>query len=463
MEKDSVIHPDSSHASQAAEGDSLHHQPTDSPSDSESEQGESSSASFKPVVTQSSSTLSAHGEDANTNCKTESVTDSSDSPVHTQPVSSQVGEVGDGSDNDEFLSASEGEDDDDEQKLEEWAETISDLKDIISTPLSTEKEFSSEKREVCSHEKSEEKSPAVGCDNGENAALDTFTEKPEKCVETSSDSNVPDKEQMDSSSEMCQDSVPKKDEAFENETEKLVEEVIAAAGLGSEEDDEAGAEDDGGDGENKESEELKKEEMEAELKRQEEEDTLPEKELQKRLSDAVEVKTRGNDAFKSGEYHEALQLYSEALELCPLKYIHQRALMLSNRAACQNREGYYERAVKDSSKSVELDPSYIKAYFRRADAYEKLEKLEEALKDHQKVVEMDRTQAASFHACVRLEKEIQERNEKMKDEMLGKLKDLGNLVLRPFGLSTNNFQLQQDPNSGSYSVQFVQQPPTNGH
>jgi len=115
-----------------------------------------------------------------------------------------------------------------------------------------------------------------------------------------------------------------------------------------------------------------------------------------------------------------------------------------------------EECVEDCTKAVELQPDYAKAYSRRAIANEKLEHLDAALDDYKKVLQYDSKNREAHVAVMRLPQQIEEQREKMKKEMFSKLKDLGDMCLRPFGLSTNNFQMVQDPNTGSYSINFVQ-------
>ncbi|KAI1765395.1 hypothetical protein GGR53DRAFT_490309 [Hypoxylon sp. FL1150] len=50
--------------------------------------------------------------------------------------------------------------------------------------------------------------------------------------------------------------------------------------------------------------------------------------------------------------------------------------------------------------------------------------------------------------------------EKEMSEMWGKLKDLGNGILKPFGLSTDNFQMTKDEKTGGYSMNFSQNGPS---
>ncbi|KAF4125429.1 Tetratricopeptide repeat protein 1 [Geosmithia morbida] len=56
----------------------------------------------------------------------------------------------------------------------------------------------------------------------------------------------------------------------------------------------------------------------------------------------------------------------------------------------------------------------------------------------------------------RLEPKVKEAQEREMGEMWSKLKEMGNGLLKPFGLSTNNFQMVKDEATGGYSMNFNQ-------
>ncbi|XP_076625056.1 tetratricopeptide repeat domain 1 [Colletes latitarsis] len=185
---------------------------------------------------------------------------------------------------------------------------------------------------------------------------------------------------------------------------------------------------------------------------------LSESEKETFRNEAAKLKDEGNDLFKSGEYTKAISVYTQGIQTCPLSYSKERSVLYANRAAAKSKCLEKESAILDCTKAIELDPSYLKVLVRRAQLYEETDKLDEALEDFKKILTYDSSHAEANYAVRRLPSLIEERNEKLKEEMFGKLKDLGNMVLKPFGLSTNNFQLEKDPNSGSYSVKFQQNP-----
>ncbi|CAL8362206.1 unnamed protein product [Lota lota] len=187
---------------------------------------------------------------------------------------------------------------------------------------------------------------------------------------------------------------------------------------------------------------------------------LTEEEKEVRRQQSLVLKEEGNALFKSGEHLEAEIRYTAALRTCPVCFSRERAVLFSNRAAACLHLDRKECAIADCSKALQLDPGYTRALLRRAQLYEASEQLDQALLDYQNLLETQPGHQEARAACMRLPREIQEKNERLKEEMMGKLKDLGNMFLRPFGLSTNNFQVNQDP-AGAYSINFVQGPGNN--
>lgn len=120
--------------------------------------------------------------------------------------------------------------------------------------------------------------------------------------------------------------------------------------------------------------------------------------------------------------------------------------------------------MESCTRSAEMNPSYVKAYIRRSQAYLALEKLDDCLagtnpcndlnSDYDKILELDPSLSQYESKRKRLAKQIEERNEKLKEEMLGKLKDVGNKILGKFGMSLDNFKMEKDPATGGYSIKF---------
>eukprot|EP00540_Astrosyne_radiata_P015567 CAMPEP_0116838276 /NCGR_PEP_ID=MMETSP0418-20121206/9121_1 /TAXON_ID=1158023 /ORGANISM="Astrosyne radiata, Strain 13vi08-1A" /LENGTH=198 /DNA_ID=CAMNT_0004468257 /DNA_START=24 /DNA_END=621 /DNA_ORIENTATION=- len=129
-----------------------------------------------------------------------------------------------------------------------------------------------------------------------------------------------------------------------------------------------------------------------------------------------------------------------------------------NRAACLLHLERFEEALVDCQVAVLLNPTYTKAWMRRSTAHEKTDRIEEALQDAKKALQTNPGNANLRKTVDRLQKLEDERLEKLKEETMGKLKDLGNTILGNFGLSLDNFQAVQDPNTGSYSISFNQDP-----
>jgi len=184
---------------------------------------------------------------------------------------------------------------------------------------------------------------------------------------------------------------------------------------------------------------------------------LSEPELEQKRLEAAQYKIEGNALYTDGKIREACDKYTAGLRVCPLKFSQERAVLYANRGQMKKVLGLNDHAIKNCSKAIELNPTYLKAILRRAEIYDETEKLDEALKDYQNVIELDPKNVVANKAVRELPAKIEERNEKLKAEMMDNLKKLGNMCLKPFGLSTNNFKLEQNE-SGSYNIQFQQNP-----
>ena len=243
---------------------------------------------------------------------------------------------------------------------------------------------------------------------------------------------------------------------------------------------------------------------------------FPPDEEEKLLAESNTEKTSANKTFTSGEYNGAIQGYEKALAVCPTYLEYDIAILRSNIAACHLKLEEWKQAVQSATQALEaldrLDPPIAKeaektgepkggsggvvgevddstellldaltrtghtindvhklrakALLRRAKARHEVggwASLQGSLEDYQALSQpphqLSSLDQKAVQAALRnLPRELEEAKTTEMADMMGKLKQLGNGILKPFGLSTDNFQFTKDEKSGGYSMNFDQSP-----
>uniref|UniRef100_A0A8I6XE82 ARM repeat N-terminal plant domain-containing protein n=2 Tax=Hordeum vulgare subsp. vulgare TaxID=112509 RepID=A0A8I6XE82_HORVV len=112
---------------------------------------------------------------------------------------------------------------------------------------------------------------------------------------------------------------------------------------------------------------------EVKIERKEREDAMSRDELLKRKLLAKEKKRQGNAMFWHGEVDSAIELYTEALELCPLSGRRDRLVLHSNRAQCRLARREADAAASDATRALSLArpaSAHARSLWRRAQAYD---------------------------------------------------------------------------------------------
>ena len=110
-------------------------------------------------------------------------------------------------------------------------------------------------------------------------------------------------------------------------------------------------------------------------------------------------------------------------------------------------------AKKDFKEAVALDAEYLKPRYWLMKLHREDEEYEEALEHAEFIWQRDPKFADVGKQRAEITKLKEEKFEKMKTEVVGQLKNLGNMVLNKFGLSTDNFKMQQNVD-GTYNINF---------
>jgi len=108
-------------------------------------------------------------------------------------------------------------------------------------------------------------------------------------------------------------------------------------------------------------------------------------------SEQEQLKEKGNKFFAEHQYHKAVDFYTQAINADTTFSANVKLgpILHSNRAAANLKIESYGSAISDAEKAIELDPKFVKAYYRKGSALIALNKYSDALKEFKHVIDIE--------------------------------------------------------------------------
>ncbi len=187
-----------------------------------------------------------------------------------------------------------------------------------------------------------------------------------------------------------------------------------------------------------------------------------------------EIKNTANEQYKNKNYLEALNSYLSAINLLypdytddlPAHYITSTkdklepeffsylSTLFLNRGLSYKQLKEYKQSVDNLTKSLLFNPDNSKALFNRLDINYKIGEFLDAQEDFIKLKSSNSKllSESNINETI-LNIKAEEKKKELTGEMMGKLKEVGNSFLGLFGMSVDNFQMNQSK-EGGYNIQF---------
>ena len=169
----------------------------------------------------------------------------------------------------------------------------------------------------------------------------------------------------------------------------------------------------------------------------------------------INERKNAGDLYKNKQYIQALNIYSLLLKDAQRADLKEQCCILNcNKGICFNKLNDYDKALDSFKAALRYNKDYSKALCNKMLLLNKKEEYLEAYEDFKRLKTLDYNLWENYrHMENGLAYQAEIQKKKMTDDMLGKLKDVGNTILGKFGLSLNNFQMT--PNGqGGYSIQY---------